>query len=529
MGLYRLMLVDDEEDVRESIARKVDWHALGYELAGAASNGEEALELATQLHVDVVMTDIKMPFMDGLTLCEKLKQSYQNIKVVLYSGFDEFELAREAVHLEAEEFLLKPIAAKDIENVFRKIKQNLDKEIDERTNLQKLDEYYRKSLPLMREQLLVGLLDGKLTEKQAQEMAAFYEMELSAPFYCVGLLDAGKDTPAMLRLSLLGLAGDYLDKFFRCHTLMYLNKIVVIAWLNDAEGIKDFVYHLNQVCQMGARMLNLEVNAGVGHAFAQVTQIALSFEEAKTAYDYRILNEERGMAFYIQDVEPDHTVPYYPESQAISQVIHEIKFGTADSLQISVESFVAELRGENKLTIKQYQLALMEIVTELMKLMRANRLDPEEIAPGNQSVWEQMERVQSLTELSAWLEQLCSSIFRMIRKKRTSSANLITEKAKSFVEEHYSDSDLCVEQLCNHLNVSATYLSVMFKKELGMSFVSYLTKVRLRHAVELLNTTDDKSYIIAEKVGYTEPNYFSYVFKKEYGVSPSRYRNNEAF
>ena len=141
MNLYKLLLVDDEEDVRVSIEKKVDWNALGFELIGSVSNGEEALELAEQMHVDAVMTDIKMPFMDGLTLCRKLKENYKNTKVVLYSGFDDFEFAREAVHLEAEEYLLKPIGAKDLENVFRKIKENLDKEFDERRNMENLYDF----------------------------------------------------------------------------------------------------------------------------------------------------------------------------------------------------------------------------------------------------------------------------------------------------------------------------------------------------------------------------------------------------
>ena len=179
MNLYKMILVDDEEDVRVSIERKVDWNALGFEMVGSVSNGEEALELAEQMHVDVVMTDIKMPFMDGLTLCKKLKENYKNTKVVLYSGFDDFELAREAIHLEAEEYLLKPIGARDIENVFRKIKSNLDKEFDERRNLENLHEYYRKSLPFMKDQLMVGILEGKFSEEHAETMIHTYGMHFS--------------------------------------------------------------------------------------------------------------------------------------------------------------------------------------------------------------------------------------------------------------------------------------------------------------------------------------------------------------
>lgn len=123
MALYNILLVDDEEDALHAMEKKIDWEALGFHLAGTAANGQEALEMAEQKHLDVVLTDIKMPFMDGLTLCEKLKENYRNMKVVIYSGFDEFEYARAAVHLEVEEYLLKPISSKDMERVLGKLKQ----------------------------------------------------------------------------------------------------------------------------------------------------------------------------------------------------------------------------------------------------------------------------------------------------------------------------------------------------------------------------------------------------------------------
>ena len=138
MDLYKILLVDDEMDVLRAMKKKIDWEAMGFCLAGTAENGQEALEMAEQLHIDVVMTDIKMPYMDGLTLCRKLKENYRNIKVVIYSGFDDFEFAREAVHLEAEEYLLKPISVKDMEEVLTRIRQKLDDEINEHRNMNRL-------------------------------------------------------------------------------------------------------------------------------------------------------------------------------------------------------------------------------------------------------------------------------------------------------------------------------------------------------------------------------------------------------
>lgn len=534
MRLYKMILVDDEEDVRVSIEKKVDWNALGFEMVGSVSNGEEALELTEQIHVDVVLTDIKMPYMDGLTLSAKVKENYKNTKVVLYSGFDDFEFAREAIHLEVEEYLLKPISAKDLENVFRKIKENLDREFDERRNLENLHDYYQRSLPVLREQLLVGMLDGKINEAQAEQMLQSYDMDFLAPYYCVGVLEgdslmSGKEfqTGQMLMLSLRNLANEYLEEHVKCHIFMYLGCVVIIAQLQESKEINGFVYHMNQVCKMGFRMLEMNVDAGVGHVYSGLAQIALSYEEAKTALDYRVLGEESGRALYINDVEPLSQEMFYPEVSGISKIIHAMKFGTEKELTASVDGFIEELRGENKATIQQCQLVLMELVTEILKLLRNYEIDMTDIFGKNFSPYQEIGKFYSLSELAVWLKEMCAGIWETIRKRRTHSTNLMTEKAKHYIEEHYSESNLSVEDLCNHLNVSATYFSVMFKKEIGMSFVSYLTKVRLEHAIELLNNTEDKSYIIAEKVGYTEANYFSYVFKKQYGVSPSKYRTNK--
>jgi len=532
--LYKMILVDDEEDVRISIEKKVDWNSLGFELVGSANNGEEALELTEQMHVDVVLTDIKMPFMDGLQLCAKVKENYKNTKVVLYSGFDDFELAREAVHLEAEEYLLKPVGAKDLENVFSRIKDNLDKELDERRNLKNLNDYYQESLPMMREQLLAGLLEGKFSEEQAETMIKSYGMDFISSYYSVALLEGdsykGSDefqTGQLLMISLMNLAKEYLENNIKCHIFMYLGNVAIIAQMQNADEINDFVYHINQVCKMGARILDIDADAGVGHVCTGVAQISKSYQEAKTALDYRVLGEERGQAIYINDVEPKTEEVVYHEVSGIQTIIHNIKFGSVDELNNSIDDFIHEMKGEGIVTVWQYQLVFMEMVTEMMKLTRIYQIDVAEVFGKSVVPYQELDNIHSLGELSAWLKEKCSCIWGMLRKLRTNTTNVLTDKAKTYIEEHYSESDLSVEDLCKHLNVSATYFSVMFKKETGMSFVSYLTKVRLEHAVELLNNTEDKSYIIAEKVGYTEANYFSYVFKKQYGVSPSKYRTNK--
>lgn len=151
MERYSVLLVDDEEDVVQVIMKKLDWEHMGYRIVGYARNGVEALEMAEELQPDVVMTDIKMPYMDGLTLCRKLKKLYRTIKMIIFSGFDEFEYAQEAIKAEVEEYILKPVNSNELRDVFERIKRHLDEERDEKRNIDKLRKYYMDSLPVLQE------------------------------------------------------------------------------------------------------------------------------------------------------------------------------------------------------------------------------------------------------------------------------------------------------------------------------------------------------------------------------------------
>ena len=160
MNLYRIILVDDEEEVRKSIIKKINWQAAGFKVVGDAENGQEALEKIELLEPDVVLTDIKMPYMDGMELSNRVKAQFPATKILLFTGFDEFEYAKEAIHLEVGEYILKPMNSAELTNVFAQLKVKLDQEISEKRNVEILQKYYIESLPLLRAvlKLLLGLI-----------------------------------------------------------------------------------------------------------------------------------------------------------------------------------------------------------------------------------------------------------------------------------------------------------------------------------------------------------------------------------
>ena len=284
MNQYTVLLVDDEEEVFQVIMKKLDWESMGFSIAGYARNGVEALEMAEELQPDVVMTDIKMPYMDGLTLCKKLKELYQKVKVIIFSGFDEFEYAKEAIKIEAEEYILKPINSNELREVFERIKVNLDKELDEKRNIDKLREYYMESLPVLQENFYTSLIEGRIPESQIEKYVQNYQINLTGPYYVVTVLHISTTNPEnvpidpfLLTVSVKKLAEEQLTEKWDCRTVTYLGDILVIAQLSDVDSVTHFTDDMDRFCKMAKRVCKATVTAGIGHVCNQLSQLSLSY------------------------------------------------------------------------------------------------------------------------------------------------------------------------------------------------------------------------------------------------------------
>lgn len=530
MSLYSVMLVDDEEDVRQAIAKKLDWEQIGFQVVGNAENGEEALELAEQLRPDVVMTDIKMPFMDGLTFCRRLKESQMSAKIVIFSGFDEFEYAKEAITLEVEEYILKPINAAELRSVFERIKITLNKEIAEKRNVDQLNRYYQESLPVMRDQFLSGLVEGRIPEETIEQFNDSYELNLQASCYSAAVIQmdctdgSGERLQHMMAASGKQILDEHLHNRFRYRSVLLLDRIVVVGMMESAEEISRMIYFLDQICKICKRVLSVNTTAGIGQVCTHLAQLHFSYEGAVSAFESRILLEPN-QAIYIKDIEPNAGREFVLEDNNIQRIIYAVKLGSREELKSEVEELIQYMKGV-AMTLNQYQIALMEMVTEILKFIRAYGVEVAQVFGEGFDLYKTAAQFDSLDALGEWLENTLLKLRSFVRQERKDTAKLLIERAIQYIEQHYADSDLSVETLCSYLNVSSTYFSSLFKKETRMGFVAYLTNRRMEQAVYLLDTTDQKTYMISDQVGYTEPNYFSYVFKKHYGIAPSRYRVN---
>ena len=530
MGLYRVLLVDDEEDIRVGISRKINWEGLGFCLVGEAENGAEALELAEQLQPDVVLTDIKMPFMDGLELCRHLTQKLPAAKLVVFSGFDEFEYARQAVGLNVSEYILKPIGAAELTAVLERLRQEIQTERAARKDAELLRRLYEESLPVLRELFYTRLLDGQIRGSQVAERAARYEIDLSGKSWMASIVHV--DGPvaelsgARDELILLSVQS-FLEDHFTLEgasgrTLLYNDAAALLVQLPGPGALNPLLQELERLRRLAQGYLGLSLTIGVGLPADGPGQLHACAEGAHAALDYRVLLGS-GRVLYIGDVEPVSPARLSFEEEDQRALAAAVKLGSEEQLAEVLRQLLERV-GQAHLSLDQCHLFFWEMVTGLLRLARASGVEAEQVfGPGFTGVVS-ITDFASLDELGGWLQDCCRKLRQALGRQRTDSAWKIVEQARQLIEENYADSDLSVEMVCDRLHLSPAYFSTLFKRETGMSFTACVTARRMEQAAALLRHTDEKTYLIAEKTGYLDPNYFSYVFKRHFGLTPSKYR-----
>lgn len=523
MDLYKVLLVDDEEDIRVGISQKMDWAGLGFALVGEADNGQDALELAESLRPDVVLTDIKMPFMDGLELCRILTERLPASKFVVFSGFDDFEYAKQAIRMNVSEYILKPINAAELSAVLEKLKEKLDRERTERQNLETLRSRYEESLPVLRELYYTHLLEGRVTPGQELEQARRLDIDLSGDTWVAALTHisgrGGRD--AMVSLSVQQLLDENLPAE-RCRSFLFNDSVALVANLREEFSVYDVIQALDRACSLAASYLGLTLTVGVGTPCDGLSGLAQSAAGARGALEYRALVGQ-GRAIYIGDLEPDSGAgPSFDEADERT-LTAAVKLGGEAEVRTAVTALTDKLRAANP-SAGQYNLFFLELLTCLLKLTRRADLSLEEVFGAGFTSSVQATDFPSLEAMGDWCLERCLRIQSLIRRRQTDSAGRTVELAKDFIQQRYGESDLSVETLCTYLHLSSAYFSTLFKRETGMSFTAYVTVVRMEAAAEALRGTEEKTYLIARRCGYEDPNYFSYVFKKHFGVTPTKYR-----
>ncbi|MGL4738749.1 MAG: response regulator [Cellulosilyticaceae bacterium] len=538
MRQYKILLVDDEEEIRRGIIRRIKWQELGFEVVGEAENGVEALDQIERYTPDVVVTDIKMPFMDGIRLAENIHDRYPTTKVIILSGFDDFEYAREALKLGVMRYILKPINSYEMHELLREVKAKLDDEIASKQNVDLLRQNYKKSLPLLKERFLNRWIEEYIPLEEIK--TSLDELGLVLNSEALGVVSVRRDEYAkeedvsaiknesLLKLALFNICEEITREEQLGVFFMGKLEMILITPLGEGEYPKSSMrlYRgLEQMRRAASKYLGTTVTIGIGNRCTDWRMLYKSYAAAVGALAYSI-TVGKNKLIYIEDVEPESGSGLLVEEEEERVLLTAIKVGRTDEVIQVIDQMLGRLEG-NRVSLRDYQIYIVGIFASMMRLGHSMEVDMGKILPQEMNFFGMLSKLHTKEAISGWLTQVCLGMVEVLGTKRATCKNELIEQALAYIHTHYMEEDISAEVVCQTLHISTTYFSALFKKEMQTTFSTYLTQVRIERAKELLRTTDKKAIEIGSSVGYPEGHYFSYVFKKTTGIAPTEYRHGK--
>ncbi|MFB9276111.1 response regulator [Cohnella cellulosilytica] len=532
--MYKIMLVDDEAEVREGIRNRIAWQEHGYDCVGDYENGMDALEAAELLKPDVVLTDINMPFMDGLELTRQLAERLPWTKVVILTGYDDFDYAQRAVKLSVKDFILKPITREELIGVLDSIKGELDEEKDRRENLVRLERQLRESLPVLKERFLERMVGTSIGLGEMAQRMAYFGLNLPGPAYVVLAADAdhfGEAAPdadrELLRFALHNIVQEIAAReaesaVFRSRE----EKAVCILSGGADDRLFDRAQALAEEIRRSVETyLRFTVTVGIGLPVSGLADIRQAYRSAVAALDYRVLLGTNRV-ISITDLEGRRGLSADTTGDWERRLVIGVKTGSAEETEQAAAAIVSQLKTAAP-SIEQAYVRIQKLIVSLLNALEESGAGAGLFGDGVNPITE-VYRFKTLDEIELWLKELCGESIRMLAEKRSDMARGFMVKAEAYIRDNFADPGLSLKTVCEIVHMSNSYFSAMFKARTGKTFVEYLTWHRVEKAKELLAATDLKSYEIAAEVGYADPHYFSVLFKKATGDTPTEYRNRAA-
>ncbi|MBB6637579.1 response regulator transcription factor [Cohnella thailandensis] len=507
--MYKVFLVDDEPFITEGLMDAIDWPAYGLEVVGSAENGEEALERLRHTPVDILITDISMPLMNGLDLIRRARELHPDLKAVILSGFNEFDYLKEGLMLGIENYLLKPINVKELQDTLRNA---ADKLLNSRSDA-RLHEY---NVQIMRDNTLYRWMNGRISKAELNERAELLGLSLDAPYGIVALL---RREPSGLEeqeeaLERIASAFDGRGTVIPFRDLD--GDIVVLAGLSSPEEDRSgLALELKRIASPSANGTPARLSFGSPHPL--LSSISDSYREAKKAQEFFMIDPDREWIDY------EDTVPLKKAELGefpIDWEAYRKLLVTRDKEKLS-EDITADferLRLMEGMTPAWLQEVALELIIRFkMELKAIKHSDEPELFEGGIG---QANSASHYAELAEAVRQVAE---RCVDSLAMDVRSPVVRQVLNEIEEHYAD-ELSLKTLGTRFHIHPVYLGQLFQKEIGESFTEHINKYRIEQAKRLLKTSSLKVHDIARQVGYWETGYFYKQFKKFVGVSPSEFK-----
>jgi len=531
--MTKIFLVEDEFVVREGIKNNIDWTGNGYEFCGEASDGERAFSLIQKIQPDIVITDIMMPFMDGLELSKLIKTKMPWIEIIILSGYAEFEYAQEAIKIGVSQYISKPING---EALLKEV-NSLTIKINEKKKEREISEQYKREMQentiVQMRKLFQNLVTGNKSVSELLEEGENLNIDLSAQYYNIILLklhyqrqDYEIYEKTLNRIRENAEIKDIIVFDRYQEGCAFLIKDETQEALDQKQqsfvsSIKEILQHQEQISYFG----------GVGKTVDRMSELPYAFERASHAFAHQylmknscLIESEQLEQENAKDVDSINIFNIDTKQIDRTKIMNFLKQGECSETKYFVEEFFYGIGPQAIESVLFRQYILMDIYFCVVEFMDDFEMDKSEITPPDMIKLAN----QGIEGVVEYLTQLMECVMTMRDQMASNRYVDVVKEVKRYIDDNYSDENLSLNELAKHVNFSPNHLSLIFSQKTGQTFIKYLTDYRINKAKELLRCTRYKSSEISNMIGYKDPHYFSFLFKKTLGVTPTQYREGKA-
>lgn len=538
MNEIKVFLVEDEMVIRRGIKNSIDWEKEGYIFCGEASDGELAYPMIIKEKPDILITDIRMPFMDGLELCKLVKKELPNIKILILSGYDEFDYAKEAIRLGVTEYLLKPISSGKLLEALNGVSESIRREKEDKDLVRKYMEEMRENTEHEKQKFFEQMIAGNLSMADALETGKKYEMNLSAGMYNLLLFRFTLGEENRKSGELLGEAEYAIEKLTERLEYVFEFQRGVEGWAfllmadNEeqmSERVKELSKDLEEIMK---NYSTIAYFGGIGQPVARLRELEESFREAERALAARFtmeLNriisvEDIRMAQNVDTLD-DIEITSFGEIEKTRTMLEKfLNNGAEDEIDEFVDVYINELPEENLKSVLMRQYIIMDAYIVMMSFCEKIEGIEGEMQAQSEELKNSMKTIQTLEEIKNYIRMLLKKIIGVCDTISGRRYSDIIEIAKDQIRKTYMSDEISLNTIAAEVGMSPSYFSSIFSKEMGKTFVEYLTEIRMDRAKELLMCSSMKISEIGYEVGYKDPHYFSYIFKKTQNCTPKEFR-----
>lgn len=532
--MLKVFLVEDESVIRDGLRDNIPWEQYGYRFVGEAADGEMALPLIRKTRPDVLITDIKMPFMDGLSLSRIVSKELPEMKIIIISGYDDFEYARQAIEVGVDQFLLKPITRLTLKKTLLEIRDKIEKEMDKNDYQMQYQAEMHIYEQFSRRRFMEKLLTGGLPVKEIYEEAAKLSLEITAPCYNLLLFYLQEKNPDF--------SGERMDEFMRKQdeVILYFLRhpeYLLFRWNASSYGvlIRGEETQIGELTEKGlanirdycSRQDHLEWYVAVGSPVKRLSLLPECYRQVNHYFAFRFIMPDLHVLSEVTledclNAQEEQNINSVDPATMAQEVIRDfLENGNESEIYDFVESYLQSISKALKSRMfRAYVVLNIRFTTiayvESLGVSKEDYMD--KIGDYAQEMNIEPEKV------SAYFVNMLQAAFEIREKANRSQNKKMISRALSYIDENYMHDTLSLNTVAAEAEVSANYLSAVFSQSMNKTFVEYVTEKRMENAKRLLKGTTLSSGEIAGRVGYKDSHYFSFVFRKTQGMSPREYR-----